>query len=179
VPRLYWEAAGHPVVFVTAAPRADDDIMSTILAKKQKMTQIWDHDMVQPVTVLSYCGPDEALSLWSELSVGSKVNISAVSKGKGHQGVVKRHGFGGGPQSHGQKNRLRAPGSIGNTSPQRVIKGRRMAGHMGHERVTVRNLTVIAVDAPSRTLFVKGAVPGMRGTIVRIFPALRTESSAT
>lgn len=152
--------------------------MTTILAKKQKMTQVWDRDTVQPVTVLSYCGPDEAASTLGELSVGAKVNVSGVSKGKGHQGVVKRHGFGGGPKSHGQKNRLRAPGSIGNTSPQRVVKGRRMAGHMGNERVTVRNLTVVAVDAEARTLSVKGAVPGMRGTVVRIRLAVRTAPSA-
>ena len=71
---------------------------------------------------------------------GDKVRVSGLTKGRGFQGVVKRHGFAGGPKTHGQKNRWRAPGSIGSTAFQRVVKGRRMAGHMGMERVTVKNL---------------------------------------
>lgn len=133
-----------------------------------KMTQLWLNDAVEPVTVLSYCGPEEELPAFSQLTPGMKLRVSGTSKGKGHQGVVKRHGFHGGPKSHGQKNRLRAPGSIGSTAPQRVIKGRRMAGHMGAVRVTVRNLKVVAVDAEARTISVRGAVPGMRGSKVEI-----------
>ena len=77
---------------------------------------------------------------------GDIIRVAGISKGKGFQGVVRRHGFAGGPKTHGQKNRLRAPGSIGNTTPQRVIPGRRMAGHMGVDRITVKNLQVVGVD---------------------------------
>lgn len=99
---------------------------------------------------------------------GDKVKISGLSKGKGFQGVVKRHGFSGGPKTHGQKNRMRAPGSIGSTAPQRVLLGRRMAGRMGGEKITVKNLKVISVDKDKNILAVKGAVPGPRGMILKI-----------
>jgi large subunit ribosomal protein L3 len=99
---------------------------------------------------------------------GDKVRVSGLTKGRGFQGVVKRHGFAGGPKTHGQKNRWRAPGSIGSTAFQRVVKGRRMAGHMGMERVTIKNLVVAGVDAEKNTLYLRGAVPGMRGTILEI-----------
>ena len=99
---------------------------------------------------------------------GDKVKVAGLTKGRGFQGTVKRHGFAGGPKTHGQKNRLRAPGSIGSTAPQRVVPGRRMAGHMGQERVTVRNLTVVAVDVEKNRLLLKGAVPGYRTSILEI-----------
>lgn len=99
---------------------------------------------------------------------GDKVKVSGTSKGRGFQGVVKRHGFGGGPKTHGQKNRLRAPGSIGNTAPQRVVRGRRMAGHMGVERVTVKNLEIVGVDKENNILMIKGAIPGPRGGLLEI-----------
>ena len=99
---------------------------------------------------------------------GDVVRVSAITKGRGFQGVVKRHGFSGGPKTHGQKNRHRAPGSIGNTTPQRVIPGRRMAGHMGVDRVTIKNLQVVGVDKEKNLLLVKGAVPGARGGLIEI-----------
>lgn len=99
---------------------------------------------------------------------GDVISVSAVSKGKGFQGVVKRHGFKGGPGSHGDKHVLRAPGSIGATGPQRVFKGVRMAGRMGGERVTVENLTVLQVNTDENMLLVKGAVPGRTGTLVEV-----------
>lgn len=101
---------------------------------------------------------------------GDVVEVSAVSKGKGFQGVVKRHGFRGGPRSHGQKNKERAPGSIGGggRAGGRVVKGMRMAGRMGGDRVTVRNLRVLQVDAASNTLLISGAIPGRPGTLVEI-----------
>lgn len=101
-------------------------------------------------------------------TVGDKVNVIAISKGKGFQGVVKRHGFHGGPKSHGQKDRHRAPGSIGATSPEHVFKGMRMAGRMGGDRVTVKNLEVVEVDNENNLIALKGAVPGRRGTLVMI-----------
>lgn len=106
----------------------------------------------------------------SIFSPGDVVTVSAVSKGKGFQGVVKRHGFKGGPRSHGQKNKERAPGSISGAGRAggRVSLGMRMAGRMGSERVTVRNLRVLQVDKDTNTLVISGAVPGRPGTIVEI-----------
>ena len=98
------------------------------------------------------------------------VDVIGTSKGKGFQGVVKRHGFGGvGQTTHGQHNRLRAPGSIGACSyPAKVFKGMRMAGQMGNERVTVRNLKVVTVIPEHNVLMIKGSVPGAKGSIVLI-----------
>jgi large subunit ribosomal protein L3 len=104
----------------------------------------------------------------SVFSAGDLVLVSAISKGKGFQGVVKRHGFRGGPGSHGMKNTLRTPGSIGATGAQRVFKGLRMAGRMGGDRITVKNLKVIAVNKEENILLVRGAVPGRRGTLVEV-----------
>jgi large subunit ribosomal protein L3 len=102
---------------------------------------------------------------------GDKVRVTGITKGRGFQGVVKRHGFGGGPKTHGQKNRHRAPGSIGSTAFQRVVKGRRMAGHMGTDRVTIKNLVVASVDKENNTISLRGAVPGMRGGVIEIIKA--------
>lgn len=99
---------------------------------------------------------------------GDTVKVSGVSKAKGFQGVVKRHGFHGAPKTHGTKHAHRQPGSIGATWPQRVIKGRKMAGRMGGERVTVRNLKVAKVDAENNLIALRGAVPGRRGTLLEI-----------
>jgi large subunit ribosomal protein L3 len=106
----------------------------------------------------------------SVFAVGDTVTVSAISKGKGFQGVVKRHGFRGGPRSHGQKNKERAPGSISGAGRAggRVSKGMRMAGRMGGDRITVRNLKVLQVDAASNTLLISGAIPGSPGTLVEI-----------
>ena len=101
---------------------------------------------------------------------GEFVDVSGISKGKGFQGVVKRHGFKGvGQATHGQHNRLRAPGSIGASSdPSRVFKGMRMAGHMGNEKVTVQNLQVMKVIPEKNLLIVKGSVPGHKNTYLII-----------
>ena len=101
---------------------------------------------------------------------GEFVDVQGVSKGKGFQGVVKRHGFGGvGQVTHGQKNRLRAPGSVGASSyPSRVFKGMRMAGRTGGENVTVQNLRVLKVVADKNLLVVKGAIPGHKNSYVII-----------
>jgi len=141
--------------------------MNKIFAKKVKMTQFWKDDAVVPVTVLELKKKNETDSL-EVFSVGEKVSVAGLTKGRGFQGVVKRHGFHGGPATHGQKNRLRAPGSIGATAPQRVIKGRRMAGHMGMERVHTKNLLVANIDIEKGIIMLRGAVPGMRGTIVEV-----------
>lgn len=99
---------------------------------------------------------------------GDKIKVIGISKGKGFAGVVKRHNFRGGPATHGQKHRLRAPGSIGATFPERVIKGMRMAGRMGGEQVTVEGLKIAKVDAENNIIAIKGAVPGNRGQLLEI-----------
>lgn len=98
---------------------------------------------------------------------GDIVDVLGISKGKGFAGVVKRHHFKGGPRTHGQSDRERAPGSIGQTTtPGRVYKGKRMAGRMGHERVTIKNLKI--VDVSDTTLFIKGLVPGPKNSLIMV-----------
>ncbi len=104
-------------------------------------------------------------------TVGEKIKVSGKSKGKGFQGVMRRHGFGGvGGTTHGQSDRLRAPGSIGASSyPSRVFPGQRMAGRTGHDNVTVRNLQVIKIVEEKNIILVKGAVPGAINSIVELY----------
>jgi large subunit ribosomal protein L3 len=109
---------------------------------------------------------------------GERVDVTGTSKGKGFAGVVKRHHFRGGPRTHGQSDRERAPGSVGaTTTPGRVFKGLRMAGRMGHERVTVQNLQVVRVDPASNLLLLEGAVPGPTNSLVMIRRAVKAGSS--
>lgn len=111
---------------------------------------------------------------------GDLVDVTGISKGKGFAGVVKRHHFAGGPKTHGQSDRHRAPGSVGaTTSPGRVFKGTRMAGHMGDRQVTVRNLKVLEVDSARHLLLVKGAVPGARNGLVLIKKLMGDKQSAS
>jgi large subunit ribosomal protein L3 len=103
------------------------------------------------------------------LKPGDFVDVTGTSKGRGFAGVIKRHGFHGGPKTHGQSDRWRHPGSIGSgTTPGRVLKGRRMAGHMGNERVTIKNLEVLQVDPERNLVALRGAVPGPRGGLLII-----------
>jgi len=104
----------------------------------------------------------------SVFAPGDKLTISGISKGKGFQGVVKRHGFKGGPRTHGQKHSEREPGSIGGGLRTRVPKGMRMAGRMGGDRVTQKNLTLVSVDKDNNLLLVGGALPGVPGSLVEI-----------
>jgi large subunit ribosomal protein L3 len=107
-------------------------------------------------------------------AVGELVDVTGTSKGKGFQGVVKRHGFRGGPKTHGQSDRLRAPGSIGSSAtPGRVFKGLKMAGHMGHERVTIQNLKVLRVDTERNLLMIEGSVPGPNKGLLLIRRAVK------
>jgi len=101
-------------------------------------------------------------------SPGEKVNVIANSKGKGFQGVVKRHGFAGAPKTHGNKDQLRHGGSIGAQRPQRVLKNKKMAGRMGNNQVTVKNLEIVEIDDKNNLLYLKGAVPGSRNALVKI-----------
>lgn len=106
-----------------------------------------------------------------EISVfaeGDVVEISSVSKGKGFQGVVKRYGFHGGPRTHGQKHTERAPGSAGSTGPARIFPGQKMPGRMGNDRVTLKNVKVLHIDPERGEMYVKGAVPGVLGSLVEV-----------
>ena len=107
-------------------------------------------------------------------AAGDLVDVVGTSKGRGFQGGMKRHGFRGGPKTHGQSDRARAPGSIGSSAtPGRVFKGLKMAGHMGNERVTVQNLTVLRVDAERNLLLVEGSVPGPNNGTLLIKRAIK------
>lgn len=128
------------------------------------MNQIFSDTDIFPVTWLLF----EADNLdFSEGIILSKV--VSVSKGKGFQGVVKRHGFAGGPKTHGQKNRHRAPGSSGPTAPQRVIPGRKMAGRTGGNQKTLKNIKVVQWLSDQKRLAVKGSIPGSYGSKVKIY----------
>ena len=101
-------------------------------------------------------------------TIGDKVTVSGISKGRGFQGTIKRHGFSRGPETHGSRNH-RAPGSIGNSAwPGKVIKGKKMPGHMGVDRTTVKNLTIVDIKHDDNLLLVKGAVPGFKTGVVEV-----------
>ncbi len=126
----------------------------------------------------------------SEHSIGDELNVEifdvdelvdiiGISKGKGFAGTMKRHGFGGGPRTHGQSDRARAPGSIGGgTTPGRVYKGQKMSGHMGNERVTVKNLRIVKVDSDRNLLWLKGGIPGSTNGIITIRKTGKTAKSS-
>ncbi len=99
---------------------------------------------------------------------GDKVDIIGISKGKGFAGAIKRHNFSGGPKTHGQKEYFRSVGSIGATDPARVFKGQKLPGHMGTDRVTIKNIEVVKVDLERNLILVKGSVPGAKGAMLVI-----------
>ncbi len=132
------------------------------------MTQIFaDNGEALPVTLVQLT--DEADL--ANMVEGDSITVSGTSKGKGFQGVVKRHGFHGGPRSHGQKHSEREPGSIGGSGGRaggRVAKNMRMAGRMGGDRVTVKNLRVVKILPETKEVFIVGAIPGRRGAKIEI-----------
>lgn len=123
--------------------------------KKLRFLRSFTTDTLENVT------PGGEIKVESVFAPGDVIRVTGTSKGKGFAGVVKRHHFQGGPRTHGQSDRERAPGSIGQTTtPGRVYRGKRMAGRMGNDTVTVRNLKVVAVDPTAQTITIKGLVPG-------------------
>lgn len=136
----------------------------TIIAKKLKMTQIFKGDTCIPVTAIKVAKKEDL----DTLKEGDFVIATGITKGKGFQGVVKRYSFGGGPKTHGQKNRHRAPGSIGATAPQRVIPGKKMAGRMGGATKTIRNLKVVEINTEQHTMLLRGSVPGNNNGRIKI-----------
>lgn len=131
---------------------------------KVKMGQVFREEDVVPVTFI------KLQEGGVEFNVGDKVQVSGVSKGKGFQGVVKRHGFAGAAMTtHGTKHTNRAPGSIGATGPQRVLPGTRMGGRMGGANINAKKLKVVAYEKDQNLLLVKGAVPGVKGGKLKIY----------
>ncbi|MEK7503190.1 MAG: 50S ribosomal protein L3 [Patescibacteria group bacterium] len=143
-----------------------------MIATKIEMSQIFDDaGKVIPVTWVSAKTPDEI----SSIKEGDPIKVSGTSKGKGFQGVVKRHGFSGGPRTHGQKHSEREPGAIGGGGGRaggRVAKGIRMAGRMGGTRVSVRNLKIVKILQEQNLIAILGAIPGHRGSKVEIQPLM-------
>ncbi|MGB9637460.1 MAG: 50S ribosomal protein L3 [Microgenomates group bacterium] len=137
-----------------------------ILAFKGEMETFFDKEG-RALAATKVVGKED--SLGEIFKEGERITVRGVSKGKGFAGVVKRHHFKGGPRTHGQSDRERAPGSIGSTTtPGRVLKGKRMAGRMGSKKITVKNLKILKVDAEKNWLYLQGAVPGVRKGIIEL-----------
>ncbi len=146
---------GHYKKALKAGGHADE--------KMFRYTRELKKDDIDPSIALGH-----SFSVNDLLEEGDVVVVSGTTKGKGFQGVVKRHGFHGGPRSHGQKHTERSPGSIGGGLRTRVPKGMKMAGRMGGNTVTVKNLKVLKIDTEKNLLYIGGAVPGRRGTLLEI-----------
>ncbi len=137
--------------------------MNKIKGKKVKMGQVFREENVVPVTFV------EVQDKEADFAVGDKLRVIGKSKGRGFQGVVKRHGFAGAASTtHGTKHTSRAPGSIGATGPQRVMPGTRMGGRMGQETVNLKSVEVVAYEKDRGLLLIKGALPGMKGSMVTL-----------
>lgn len=163
VPVTVVHAAPNKVSLLRTKEKDGYEAVQVSLGKKRKEFR---NRPANPVEVVKFsAGGEVTVDTFKE---GDKVRVSGITKGRGFQGVVKRHGFHGGPKTHGQKNRFRAPGSIGSTAFQRVVPGRRMAGHMGTERVSIKNLVVVQIDKENNLIFLRGAVPGARGGMLEI-----------
>lgn len=134
-----------------------------IMVKKVGMTQVYRGEGKRAPVTLVFLEKGEL-----EFEEGQKIVITGVSKGKGFQGAMKRHGFHGAPASHGHKHDLRRVGSIGSGFPERVVKGRRMPGHMGQKTTTIKNVEVVRIDKENRLAALKGALPGAVGSTIKI-----------
>jgi large subunit ribosomal protein L3 len=162
IPVTVVHAEPNKVSMIRTQERDGYEAVQITLGKK---TKEFRNRTAYPVVMADFKAGDEITV--DRFEEGDKVQVSGIMKGRGFAGVVKRHGFAGGPKTHGQKNRHRAPGSIGSTAFQRVVPGRRMAGHMGTTRVTIKNL-VAGIDKENNLIFLRGAVPGARGGVLEI-----------
>ncbi|MBI1287511.1 MAG: 50S ribosomal protein L3 [Flavobacteriales bacterium] len=170
------ETDGYEAVQIGTGERKDKRTSAALKGHFNKAKVDAKQKLIEFRTNHGYTPFADGLALGASLGVadifetGEYVDVIGASKGKGFQGVVKRHGFGGvGQATHGQHNRLRAPGAIGACSyPARVFKGLRMAGQTGNKRVKVQNLQVLAVDAEKNLLVLSGAVPGAKGSYIII-----------
>lgn len=173
-----------PVTLISAGPcvvlqkktkdKESYDALQIGFEKIEKMNKIKKSMKTKPYKFIKEVrNGDENLNVGDEINVsifqeGDKVNVSGVSKGKGYQGGVKRHGFHGRNRTHGAKHEARQLGSVGRRFPQRVTKGRKMPGRMGHDMITVKNLRVQKIDLENNIIAVTGAIPGHRGTLLEI-----------
>jgi len=144
--------------------QAEKDLAG-IAKKRENFSVVKEFTLDKPE---EFTGADSSLLEVDTLASGDKVKVSAISKGKGTQGVVRRHNFAGGPKTHGHRHVLRSAGSIGSAFPEHVQKGKKMAGRMGNVQVTVKNLKVAWVDKDKQVVAIKGAVPGRKGSWVKI-----------
>ena len=128
------------------------------------MLQVFKENKALPITKVKLL----EVGMVDKFNEGAMIKISGLSKGKGFQGVVKRYRFKGASKTHGTKHALRQPGSIGATWPQRVIKGKRMAGRMGGERITLKNKEILNINKEQGELMIKGSLPGNRGSLLEI-----------
>ena len=181
VPCTVIEAGPCPIVArLTAEKNGYDAYQAGFGARKEKrankpMTGHFKKVNIAPTQYLREIRFDEAeLEVGSELKVdvfkeGERVDVTGTSRGLGFAGAMKRHGFQGANKTHGQSDRWRAPGSIGSSSyPSRVFKGQRMAGRMGQDKVTVLNLRVVRIIADENLMLVRGPIPGVRGSLVKV-----------
>jgi large subunit ribosomal protein L3 len=165
--------------FVTQIKTKDNDEYEAIqvgfekIEKKNKIKKTMKGKEFKHIKEQQIPSSEQKLKIGDEINVlifkeGDKVKISGISKGKGFQGGVKRWGFHGRNATHGTKHEERTLGSVGCGYPQRVIKGKKMPGHMGAERITTKNLEIVKIDKENNLIAVKGAVPGRRGTLLEI-----------
>jgi len=182
-----WKTDGTvvPVTFISAESnqvvrvknRESDGYEAVVVgrdkAKKATKSQVGYFKDLEPKKILREARGETPWSVGQllgvdQFQVGELVQVTGLGKGKGFQGVVKRHHFAGGPASHGHKDNLRMPGTIGSGGIQRVFKGFKMAGRMGGDKVTVKNLEVMKIEPEKNLIALKGAVPGARGSVVVI-----------
>jgi large subunit ribosomal protein L3 len=165
------EKDGYSAVQLGFQERKEKGMTKPVLSKFKKskipalrfLKEIRDFDSMDELKVGKVLKAD----IFNE---GDTVKVTGFSKGKGFQGVVKRHGFGGGSKTHGQSDRQRAPGSIGASSyPSRVFKGKKMSGRQGNEKVSIRNLEIVKIIPESNLILIKGAIPGANSGLVQIF----------
>lgn len=174
--QLWEENKVIPVTLIEAGPCFVTEIKEGKIQlgyEKLKEKKIKKTQAKKPYRYLKEFKSDQELKVGDQIDVsvfekGDKVKVAGLTKGKGFQGAVKRWGFSGFGKSHGVKHGERAVGSIGSSFPERVLKGKKMPGRMGHERRTVRNLKIAKIDKENNLIALKGAVPGRRGTLLEI-----------
>ena len=161
---------GYTAVQVGFGARAEKNITKAVKGQMKSGNYMYLREFRVEGDPAFKVGDTIDLTNTATFSVGDMVTVSGISKGKGFQGPVKRHGFKGGPRSHGQKHSEREPGSIGGGGRDggRVAKGKRMAGRMGGDRITTKGLTVVSVKPETGEIFIRGSVPGRRGTLVEV-----------
>jgi len=161
------EKNGYEAVCLGIAKKKNQEVKNgqELIAKRANFEVVKEFPINQPEDFSNEIGSALEVDLFS---AEDKIKVTGISKGKGTQGVVKRHNFAGGPKSHGHRHVLRSGGSIGSAFPEHVQKGKKMAGRMGNEQVSVKNLKIAWVDKEKAVIAVKGAIPGRKGSWVKI-----------